>query len=499
MSPHTTHPTILVVDDEETVLDLIGRFAEDAGFKVVTCATGAEALEQLKHHRADVAAVDLRLPDVGGIEVLRAIREADPDCQVILMSGDATIDSAVEAVKLGAVDYLTKPFDFARLNHLLTVVRDDAARRRRLLEAEQEVAKNAEFCGMIGRSSGHAGALRAHPAARAARPHGAHHRRDRQRKGARRARASSSPGPRAASGSSRSTARRSSRRCSRASCSGTCAARSPARPTTSRDCSRSRTAERCSSTRSASCRRRCRRSCCACSKPARCSASASVSPTNVDVHVVAATNRDLRAESAAGRFRSDLFYRLNVVELRVPALRERREDIPYLTAAFVRESADASQQEDRRTHAVGRAHSRLGRVGRQRPRAAQRRRARVHSGRQRVHQRARLHEQPVADVGVHVEPAAGQRLPRDRDARRRRLAVNVERDHILDVLARAGGNKAKAARMLGLDRRSLYRRLDAYGITAEARIRRAPPQHARSVCSCRHSRPSRACAAAAAS
>ena len=62
----------------------------------------------------------------------------------------------------------------------------------------------------------------------------------------------------------------------------------------------------------------------------------SVSPTNVDVHVVAATNRDLRAESAAGRFRSDLFYRLNVVELRVPALRERREDIPYLTAAFVR-------------------------------------------------------------------------------------------------------------------------------------------------------------------
>ena len=83
---------------------------------VVACPNGKEALNRLTDHRADVAIVDLRLPDVGGIEVLRAIREADPDCQVILMSGDATIDSAVEAVKLGAVDYLTKPLDFARLN-----------------------------------------------------------------------------------------------------------------------------------------------------------------------------------------------------------------------------------------------------------------------------------------------------------------------------------------------------------------------------------------------
>jgi DNA-binding NtrC family response regulator len=65
----------------------------------------------------------------------------------------------------------------------------------------------------------------------------------------------------------------------------------------------------------------------------------SLSPTQVDVHVIAATHRDLRADADVGRFRSDLFYRLNVVELRVPSLGERREDIPYLTSAFVRDSA----------------------------------------------------------------------------------------------------------------------------------------------------------------
>jgi len=150
--PKTHLPRLLVVDDEPSVLEIMGRVAGEAGFEVVTCHSGREAFEHLRHHHADLAAVDLRMPDIGGMEVLRAIREADPDCQVILMSGDAKMENAVEAVKLGAIDCLSKPFDFARLNRILFDVREDATRRRLLLDAEREVADKSEFCGMVGRS-----------------------------------------------------------------------------------------------------------------------------------------------------------------------------------------------------------------------------------------------------------------------------------------------------------------------------------------------------------
>src|SRR4029434_5691178 len=95
--------------------------------------------------------VDLRMPDVGGLEVLRALRESNPDCQAVLMTGYASVDTAVEAIKLGAMDYLSKPLDFGRLQLLLTTVRDDIEKRRSLLEIEGDVAKRLEFCGMIGR------------------------------------------------------------------------------------------------------------------------------------------------------------------------------------------------------------------------------------------------------------------------------------------------------------------------------------------------------------
>ncbi|HKY20126.1 MAG TPA: sigma-54 dependent transcriptional regulator [Vicinamibacterales bacterium] len=466
MTRDTTHPTILIVDDEETVLDLIARFAEDAGFKVVTCSSGAEALEKLKHQRADVAAVDLRLPDVGGIEVLRAIREADPDCQVILMSGDATIDSAVEAVKLGAIDYLTKPFDFARLTHLLTVVRDEAARRGRLLQAEQEVAKNAEFCGMVGRSPVMQELFglirRLAPHVRTVLVTG--------ETGSGKelvARALHRYGPR---GSKRFVA---------INCSAVVETlfeselfghmRGAFTGATDNKPGLFEVANggtlfldeigELPQVMQAKLLR--------VLETGEVQRVGSVSPTKVDVHVVAATNRDLRAESEAGHFRSDLFYRLNVVELRVPALRERREDIPYLTAAFVQESA---MRFNKKIVGLTPSAERILVSGTWNGNVRELRnvveRACILADSEFISERE--FASSLSQNGSPARQAVAVRGLQDDAAQAAGDALStVERDHILDVLARAGGNKAKAARILGLDRRSLYRRLDAYGLRGD--------------------------------
>ena len=132
-------PRVLVVDDDRAILTLVGSVALAEGFDVATTVDGTDALQQLGTRPADLVLVDLRMPNVTGLEVLRAIREINARCRVVLMSGHATIDSAVMAVKLGATDYMTKPFDLHRLRELLSTVvltaRVKAAFRRQRLAA----------------------------------------------------------------------------------------------------------------------------------------------------------------------------------------------------------------------------------------------------------------------------------------------------------------------------------------------------------------------------
>src|SRR5512133_3061834 len=134
-------PILLLVDDDQHVRQLAARFGAESGFEVVQCAGGREALTALERGSVAMALVDVYMPDVNGLEVLRAIRHRAPSCEVVLMSGRATIDTAIEAVKLGASDYLVKPIDFERLGGVLTAVRERHEHRTRLLEAEINVAR----------------------------------------------------------------------------------------------------------------------------------------------------------------------------------------------------------------------------------------------------------------------------------------------------------------------------------------------------------------------
>ncbi|MSO30728.1 MAG: response regulator [Acidobacteria bacterium] len=130
------NPVVLVVDDDPAVLDLVGHIAERAGFDVRPCGGGREALEFLESRKAHLAFVDVYMPGVGGIEVLKTIRSTDPECRVVVMSGDAPVETAVEAIKLGAIDFRTKPFDVDRMRGILQTERDEIERRRRVLTQE---------------------------------------------------------------------------------------------------------------------------------------------------------------------------------------------------------------------------------------------------------------------------------------------------------------------------------------------------------------------------
>jgi transcriptional regulator with GAF, ATPase, and Fis domain len=190
----------------------------------------------------------------------------------------------------------------------------------------------------------------------------------------------------------------------------------------------------------------------------------SLEPRRVNVHVVAATNRDLRAEVAAGRFRSDLYYRLNIVEVKLPALRDRREDIPYLTAAFVRETSERLQKPlAGLTPGAERVLGIAAWDGNVRELRNVIERACIMADGDFITERELSVSMPALPYATS-RPVLGSALPPAPVAADAAspddLLVTVEREHIQRALTRARGNKKAAARMLGLSRRALYRRLE---------------------------------------
>ena len=141
-------PTLLAIDDEPGMLALVERFARGLAFNVVCHHGGRGALEHIPQVHPDIVIVDLQMPDMSGMDVLRAIRQLDPECAVVLMTGHASVESAIDAVKLGALDYLTKPLDFERLRALLFGVQKRIDRREKLLKLDLDVARQFVFHGL---------------------------------------------------------------------------------------------------------------------------------------------------------------------------------------------------------------------------------------------------------------------------------------------------------------------------------------------------------------
>jgi DNA-binding NtrC family response regulator len=188
-----------------------------------------------------------------------------------------------------------------------------------------------------------------------------------------------------------------------------------------------------------------------------------VQTRSVDVCAIAATNRDLRVESASGRFRSDLYYRLSILELRLSPLRDRREDIPYLTAAFVKEFADELRRPIKGiTLAAERLLQRSPWPGNVRELRNVIQRTCILSDNKILTERDLANSMSPGAPEAAAPPAFDQSALQP--AADPALLSTVQRDQITRVLRLVGGNKAAAAKQLGMSRRSLYRWLDRLDI-----------------------------------
>ena len=332
----THQPMVLVIDDDPLIAKLVMAYLKRWGFDVITAATGEAGLTLLASRSIDVAMVDLNMPGINGLGVLEEIRHRWPSCRTMLMTGAAADDTKLQAIKLGALDYLDKPLDWRYLEIRLASIREDFERAHQISELEREISARSAFHGLIGRSA----AMRElHDLIRRMAPY---------------ARVALITGE---TGTGKELVahalHRSGRRADKPFVPVNCAAVSETLAEselfghvrgafTGAADAKIGLIEHADGgtlfldeigelplTMQAKFLR--------VLESGEFYRVGSVEPRRADVTILAATNRDLEADVRAGRFRSDLYYRLNVVELRVPTLRERRDDIALLTAHFLTE------------------------------------------------------------------------------------------------------------------------------------------------------------------
>ncbi|MFC1943432.1 response regulator [Chloroflexota bacterium] len=141
----TKQAAVLVVDDEPSIAGLLSEDLIEEGYNCITAATGEDALRRLSKSNFDAILLDLKLPGISGMDVLKEVKSNRPEIAIIVVTSAGDAQTAVEAMKIGAVDYITKPFDLERINSSIeaalktrTVGRDKAARQEESAEGVSE-------------------------------------------------------------------------------------------------------------------------------------------------------------------------------------------------------------------------------------------------------------------------------------------------------------------------------------------------------------------------
>ncbi len=337
----TTPPTtVLVVDDDKANLDSVARIFQREGLETLTASNGTEALELLRRPEVSVMVTDLMMPGMDGQELLKVSRTIRPDVEVVLMTAYGTVETAVAAMKDGAYDFITKPLK----RHALVKAIQKALEKRALVAENQSLrAKLAEMNAAGGRAMvGQSPAFRAMlDTIRQAAP------------------ATATVLLLGESGTGKELAARALHEQSNRARGPFVAINCGALPESILEAELFGV-ERGAFTGAVARREgrfeRATGGTLFLDEVGEMPLSAQVKllrvlqegelerlggtqTVKVDVRIVAATNKDLQREVAEGRFREDLYYRLNVVEVRIPALASRREDIPLLADAFLRRFA----------------------------------------------------------------------------------------------------------------------------------------------------------------
>ena len=444
-------PHLLVVDDEEQICELLREAFTRWGYRVATATGGAEALDLLKTHLFDVALLDIRMPGMDGLELLKQIKRHEPLVEVVLMTGYPTVGTAVQALKEGAADYLVKPFDLDELRHLMSRLIEQQYLRREVNVLRTRLGERLETRELLGVS----------PAIQ------------RVKEIVAKVAVTNSPvliqgesgtGKELVAAAIHRLSARSKGPLIPVNCSAI-----PAELMESeffghvRGAFSGAVADALGLVRSAQ------------GgtifldevgelplplqvKLLRVLQEKEVRPVGstktytVDVRIIAATNRELEEAVREKSFRRDLFYRLDVVRIVIPPLRERKSDIPALAAYFLRQFNERFGREVKGiapdAMAALMAYDFRGNV------------RELENILERAYAFGAKGEITLADLSAL---SAG----RGADSRAQELPTlaQVERDLILRALELYQRDKGRAARALGISRRTIYRRMKEYGIS----------------------------------